>query len=233
MNARGREQRVDHLVPGLVRTAKLLGIAALAVPLLGFAVYSLRFGFRGLGLDLSQETYLYTPDTVLPNLAVFAHMLLGAIVMVLAPLQLVGRLRHRAPRLHRVAGRVIVTGAILGALCGLAYIAMRGTIAGPLMDAGFALYGILMLGAAMQVIRHARAGHVLRHREWALRLFVLIMGSLIFRLHYVIWYILTDGAGSNDALTGPFDQVQYVAFYLPYLLALELWMRRRGAWRAA
>ena len=63
-----------------------------------------------------------------------------------------------------------------------------------------------MLGAAVQALRLARAGKFERHREWALRLFVLLMGSLVFRLHYVIWYSLTDGLWSNDQLTGKLRQ---------------------------
>lgn len=221
-----------HRIPGKILA--YLGIALLAVSGLAFAAYAMVFGLRGLGLDLSSETYLYTPDSVPPNLAVFSHMVLGGLIMLLAPLQLIGQVRSRYPRLHRIAGRVVVAGAIITALGGLGYIALRGTIAGPLMDAGFALYGGLFLVAAVQVVRLACAGDYIRHHAWALRLCVLIMGSLIFRLHYTLWYLLTDGLGSTEALDGPFDQVNYVAFYLPYLVVLEFWLRRRaGALRAA
>lgn len=205
------------------------GLVLLAVVVTGFAAYSLRFGLRGIGLDLSDETYIYTPGGTVANIAIFSHMILGAVAMVLVPFQPVAWLRRRYPWLHRIAGRVIVTASIVVALGGLAYIALRGTIAGPLMDAGFALYGALMLCCAVQALRHARAGDVARHSEWALRLAVLVMGSLIFRLHYVIWYSLTDGLWSNAQLTGPFDQVQYFAFYMPYLAALEIWLRARKA----
>ncbi len=209
--------------------AKYLGIALLAVPLLAFAAYSLRFGVRGLGFDLTEETYIYTPGGPVTNVAIFAHMVLGGAVMVLAPLQLVGRVRARYPRLHRITGRVIITASIAVALGGLFYIGVRGTVAGPLMDLGFALYGALMLGAGLQALRFARAGDFMRHSAWALRLFVLVMGSLIYRLHYALWYSLTDGLWSNEQLVGPFDQVQYFAFYLPYLAILEVWIRRRAA----
>lgn len=214
-------------IPSPARIAAYAGVAVLALAGLIFAAYAMGFGLRGLGRDLSSETYLYTPGRVPPNLAVFSHMILGGLVMLLIPLQLIGLVRVRYPRLHRVSGRVIVAGSILTALGGLAYIALRGTIGGPLMDAGFALYGLLFLVAAVQVMRLARAGDTPRHRAWALRLVVLILGSLIFRLHYTLWYLVTDGLWSNEALDGPFDRVQYVAFYLPYLGALELWLRRR------
>ena len=209
--------------------AGCLGLVLLAVFVLGFAAYSLRFGLRGIGLDLSDETYIYTPGGTITNIAIFSHMILGAVAMVLVPFQPVAWLRRRYPWLHRMAGRVIVTASVVVALGGLAYIALRGTIAGPPMDAGFALYGALMLGCAVQALRHARAADIARHREWALRLAVLVLGSLIYRLHYVIWYSLTDGLWSNAELTGPFDQMQYFAFYVPYLVALEIWLRARKA----
>lgn len=217
-----------HLRKRLVLTAGYLGLLVLALFILGFAAYSLRFGLRGISLDLSDETYIYTPDSAFTNIAIFSHMILGAVAMVLVPFQPIERIRRRYSLLHRIAGRVVVVASIVVALGGLAYIAIRGTIAGPLMDAGFALYGMLMLGCAIQTLRHARSRDFARHSAWALRLFVLVMGSLIFRLHYVIWYSLTDGLWSNEKLTGGFDQVQYVAFYLPYLLALEIWLRRRA-----
>ena len=182
-----------QLVPNWIAIAKYLGVALIAVPVLAFAAYSARFGMRGFGLDLSEETYIYTADGPLTNLAIFSHMLLGGMVMVLAPLQLVSWLRIRYPHVHRITGRVVVIASILVALGGLAYIASRGTIAGPLMDVGFALYGGLVLVAATQAMRHARAGNIEVHSQWALRLLVLVMASLIFRVHYVLWYILTDG----------------------------------------
>ncbi len=217
----------------LVTMAAYAGGALFAVSLLGFAAYSLRFGLRGVGTDLSDETYIYTPGGPFVNIAIFSHMILGGVAMVLAPVQLSSRIRMRLPRLHRVTGRVIVGASIAVALGGLAYIALRGTIAGPLMDLGFALYGGLMLGCAVQVLRLARAGDFERHSAWALRLFVLVLGSLIYRLHYVVWFILTGGAWSADDLTGPFDKVQYFAFYIPYLIALEVWIRRRRTARPA
>ncbi len=212
------------------RLCKCAGVAlAAGLALLGllFAFYSVSFGARGLGLDLSDETHLHTPGGGLANLAIFSHMMLGAAIMVLAPPQLSARLRARWPRIHRATGYAIFIGAVATALGGLAYIALRGTVAGTMMDAGFALYGGLILAAAVQAVRLARARDFARHREWALRLFVLVMGSLIYRLHYAGWYLLTDGLWSTPELDGPFDQVQYFAFYLPYLAALEIWLRWR------
>jgi hypothetical protein len=110
---------------------------------------------------------------------------------------------------------------------GLVFIARRGTIGGPVMDLGFALYGLCLATAAVQTIRHAWGRALERHREWALRLFVLALASWLFRLHYVVWFLITDGLGSTPDLTGPFDRVQVFAFFVPYLIGLEVYLRWR------
>ena len=70
--------------------------------------------------------------------------------------------------------------------------------------------------------RAARAGDVTRHRNWALRFFVLVLGSWFFRLHYTIWELLTGGVGRRPDFGGPFDLVQLVAFWVPYLVLVEI-----------
>lgn len=207
-----------------------MALGLLLLMVLPFVLSAARFGIRGLTSDLSAETYLYTSDRWLPNLALFSHMLGGAVITTLAPLQLYSGLRGRYFRAHRWAGRLIVLLALTSALGGLAYIASRGTIGGWPMDAGFAIYGLCLGLAAIQTIRHARAGELRRHRDWALRLVVLALASWLFRLHYVVWFVLTDGLGSTPQLNGPFDRVQVFAFFVPYLIALEIafrWQRRR------
>ena len=106
--------------------------------LLPFVIYAARFGVRGLSSDLSAETYLYTVGRWLPNLALFSHMLGGAVITALVPLQVYTGLRRRPRRAHRWAGRLLVLLSLTSALGGLAFITSRGTIGGRLMDVGFA-----------------------------------------------------------------------------------------------
>lgn len=95
------------------------------------------------------------------------------------------------------------------------------------MDLGFGLYGGLMLLAAVQTVRHARARAFGQHQVWALRLAVLAMASWAYRVHYGLWFALTGGIASTPEFTGLFDQIQVFASFLPYLLLLELWRMRR------
>jgi hypothetical protein len=58
---------------------------------------------------------------------------------------------------------------------------------------------------------------------------VLALSSWLYRVHYGLWFLVTGGLGSEPDFSGLFDRVQVFAFYLPYLLALEIWLRRTRA----
>ncbi|WP_421856221.1 DUF2306 domain-containing protein [Oricola sp.] len=210
--------------------------AAVIVLAWPFARHAYNFGLQGLNGYVAGWTHLHSAGRPLANTAIFAHMVAGAFITIAAPLQLMPPLRNRFPALHRWTGRAICLVAIVTALGGLFYIVTRHTIGGPVMDTGFALYGLLMLVSAVETARHARAGDFARHRRWALRLFFLSIGSWLYRVHYAVWYGLTGGLGTAPGFSGPFDLIQTFAFYVPYLLVLEIifaFERRRAGTMAA
>jgi hypothetical protein len=199
----------------------------LLLMLLPFLRYAWDFGWRGFTRDLTGVSYIYTSGGRLANTGVFAHMMLGALVTLLAPLQLISCLRDRWPVVHRAAGYLLFVAAILTAGGGLVYIAVRGTIGGVLMDIGFSLYGACLIVAAVMTVRHARRREREHHRRWALRFFVLAIASWLYRVHYAVWHAVTGGWGSEKDFSGLFDQIQNFAFFVPYLIALEIHFRSR------
>lgn len=202
----------------------LMGLLFLLV--LPFAIYAASFGFRAVRADISATTYLIARGAPVSNGAMAGHMLAGAAITALVPLQIARPVRERWPALHRWTGRLIATLAIAAGIGGLAFVLVRGTIGGMPMDAGFGLYGLLLLGTALATPVFAARGEIARHRRWALRLTVLILASWSFRVQYGLWFLATGGIGSTDTLTGPFDRVMVLAFYLPHLALLEVWLRR-------
>lgn len=206
-----------------LQTPVLFVVILLVLP---FVFYAANFGQAGLRAALTEPHYLFSSN-IPANNSIFSHMVAGGLITLLVPLQLVAPLRRRFPRLHRWSGRLIVLAAILTAIGGLIYIALRGTIGGAVMNAGFMLYGSLMLLAATQTILHARAGRITQHNAWALRLFWLVLGSWLYRVHYGLWYLATGGLWSNPEFTGGFDLVQNFAFFLPYLIGVEIYLQRR------
>lgn len=204
-----------------------IGLSFLILHALPFALWSLGVGVSALGGGDLTDSRFHTPGAPATNLAIFGHMALGALLMVFVPLQFWPGLRARFTAYHRWAGRLLCAGAALTGVGGLGYIFVRGTIGGLWMDIGFALYGGLLVCCAGQAIRYARLRVFDRHLRWALRLLLLTFGSWIYRLHYGVWYAFTDGLASTPEFDGAFDLAQNFAFYLPYLLLLELWLRRR------
>ena len=129
--------------------------------------------------------------------------------------------------LHRASGYLLAVAAMLTAGSGLVYIAVRGTIGGTPMNVGFSLYGACLMVAAVMTVRHARRRERQFHRRWALRFFVLAIVSWLYRLHYGVWYALTGGFASEKDFSGLFDQIQNFAFFVPYLIVLEIYFRVR------
>ncbi len=208
-----------------------MAVGALVLLSAPFIVHATRFGFEGLAADLSQGTHLFRVGAWVSNPAIFAHMVTGAVITLLAPPQLLPTVRNRFPAVHRAIGYLVCGCAVLTALGGLAYIALRQTVGGPLMDFAFAGYGLCVLVAASQTIRFARARAFDRHRRWALRMFVLAIGSWLYRVHYQIWYLATGGLWMEPGFSGPFDLFQLFAFYVPYLIGLEIYFRLKPAQR--
>ncbi len=207
------------------------GAALLALLILPFAIHAVNLGLDGLAGRLDGRHRLFPAGAAGAQAVMSVHMIAGAALTLFAPLQLVGVIRRRWPRLHRVCGRLLIGLVAVAAPAGLVYIARQGTIGGAWMNAGFAIYGLAMLICAAQAARFARRRQIPRHRRWALRLFVLALGSWLYRLLYTLWWIATEGLGSTPDFSGPFDLIMNFGFYLPWLALLELWFlaeRRRA-----
>ena len=209
----------------------LLGLGLLFLAVQEFSWHAMWRGLAGLHGDVDAQGRL--AGSFASEVAIFSHMILGGVVTMLAVLQWAGPVRRRWPRVHHLSGRLLAPLALLVAVGGLIYIALRGTVGGPSMSIGFGLYGVLMAVASVQTLRLALAKRYDRHRRWGLRLVVLALGSWIYRVHYGLWYGITCtigevycGIGSQPDFRGAFDLVQNVAFYLPYLLLVEWHLRR-------
>jgi hypothetical protein len=170
---------------------------------------------------------IYTPRSFAANIGIGLHFAFGAILLLLGPIQLMAVIRARWPAFHRWTGRVYASAAIITGLGGLTYIAMRGTIGGPVMSIGFAMYGALMAITAVQTVRFAMARRLERHRAWAVRLFALAIGSWLYRMDYGFWRLLTHSLGHTKDFRGWFDIIMVFWFYIPNLAVAEIFIRGR------
>lgn len=206
----------------------------LAFNTLWFIVHSVALGWGGLtSAQPGALSRVFVDAPPLASAALALHMVTGAILTLGAPLQATPLVRRRWPGLHRRLGYVLVTLALVTGFAGLLYIAANGTVGGAWMSFWFAVYGLAVIWCAANTVYFAIDKDMRRHFAWATRLVILAVGSWIYRMHYGLWYAATGGLASNDAFTGLFDRVQVVAFFVPYLLIAEIFLRRSAGARAA
>lgn len=217
-------------LPSMRGLAPNLLLIILALNTGWFVLYAANLGARSLvAEDAEALSRVFAEGHFTANVALAAHMIAGAVLTIGAPLQATPMLRQRWPQAHRRLGYMLVGLAMVTGVGGLAYIAVLGTIGGWWMSLWFTIYGIAIIWSAANTVYFALDKDLTRHFAWATRLVILAVGSWIYRMHYAIWFALTDGVGSNPEFTGPFDQIQVFAFFIPYLLIAEWFLRRRRA----
>lgn len=220
---------------GLTRKQKdqifwFLGLVILFYFMANFIRHSAGLGIAGLIRDLSDRSPFYHLNAPLVTFAMFLHMATGALLTILAPLQLATPLRRYSVRSHRWGGRVMIVLGLVTALGAMLYATLLTTTGGLFIDISSSVYGILMIWAAIQTYRMGVRKQWMAHRRWGIRFSVLVIASWLYRVHYLIWDRLTGGLWTTPDMTGPFDRFQAWAFYLSYLALAELFFVWEG-WR--
>jgi uncharacterized membrane protein len=192
-----------------------------------FVLYSAQLGLQALLSDTPETlSRVFRRDSPLSGAGLALHMIAGGLLCLFAPLQALPVLRNRWPQIHRRLGYVLISLALITGIAGLFYITVQGTIGGWWMSLWFSLYGLALMWSALRTAQCAIRKDRRAHQIWATRLIILAVGSWIFRMHYVLWFLFNGGLGSAPDLTGPFDRIQVVAFFVPYLLLAEIFLRR-------
>ncbi len=175
------------------------------------------------------------PGDTLGNVSMAMHILLAIIVMFGGPLQLIPKIRSRFPTFHRWNGRTFILGAVAGSVFGLYMIWTRGSVGAPIQHIGTSLDGILIMVFAVIAVRFAVARNIVRHRRWALRLFMAVSAVWFFRIGLMAWIILNGGPVGFDpeTFTGPFLIFLSFGQYLVPLAILELYLRTQDSAGAA
>lgn len=104
------------------------------------------------------------------------HGIFGAIVILLAPLQFSDRLRRRYTRLHRIVGRLFVTGAFVLAPLG-AYIQYYEERLG--LPRSFTVLAVvnavMLIGATALAFLFAYRRKITQHRQWVTRSYAIAL----------------------------------------------------------
>jgi len=165
-------------------------------------------------------------DTV-GNIAIFVHLLLALVVTLAGLAQLLPAVRRAAPSVHRWIGRVYIASAFGIAFGSMYLMWVRGAVGDFSQHLGSTFNAILLVLFAVIALRHARARNLVLHRQWALRLFMVMNGVWFFRLGLLLWLMIHQQPVGFDpkTFTGPFLTFLVFAQTVVPLTALELYFR--------
>lgn len=162
---------------------------------------------------LMQERFALHP------VATALHLAVGALVIVLAPLQLSERLRRRFVRLHRWLGRLYAVGVLASGTAGLAL--ARISQGGLPAHLGFGLLAVLWIATTAIGVHRVRVGDIRAHERWMVRSFALTFAAVTLRIYIPLGVVLALPAELS---------YQVIAWlcWVPNLVVTEVLIRNRG-----
>jgi hypothetical protein len=133
-------------------------------------------------------------------------------------------LRARHPRLHRLAGRVIVACGIVAGVSAL--VLSAHPVGGIVESTATVLFGCLFLFSLGKAWWHIRHGRVALHREWVIRLVAIALGVSTTRPIIGVFFATRPLTGlTPQQFFGPAMWLGFVSTYL----AGEAWIRHSRA----
>ena len=173
----------------------------------------------------------YVAGDTAGNVAVAVHLFAAVLIILSGAIQLLPQVRHRAPSLHRWNGRVYMVAAFAVSLAGLHMLWVRGSLNDLAQRLGISLNAVLIMVCAAMALRSAIARDFKTHRQWALRLFLVVSGVWFVRVGLFLSFLLFKGPVGFDprTLQGPFITFLAYGSYLIPLAVLELYLRAEGS----
>jgi hypothetical protein len=232
---------LDHRSDASARSAAALGWAARSWFLVAVAgqwifvfyiavVYGTSAAHGGFSSWNRFLPHGYVSGHTIGNAAIELHLLFAALISFSGALQLVPRIRARAPAFHRWNGRAYLLVAFTMGFTGL-YLSLSGRkVVGDFSQhAATVLNGVLILVFAALAWRTAVRREFKTHRRWALRLFLVSSGVWFFRVGLMFWLLVNGGpvGFDMDTFTGPFLTFLNFAQWLLPLVVLEAYLRAR------
>lgn len=182
----------------------------------GVSIYAILFlTIDWIGSQYLKEKFLLTP------LAMYLHMVGGAIALAAGAFQLNNRLRTKHLNFHRVLGRIYVLSVLLSGCAGL-YLATN-SMGGIVAHFGFGSMAVLWLFTVSMAFFQIKKGNVSAHRYWMIINYSLTCSAITLRLYLPTfpWLFNVDFITSYIAISW--------AAWVPNLLVAQLYLIKTRA----
>lgn len=146
------------------------------------------------------------------------HIVPGTLLLTLAPLQFVARIRRRRINIHRGLGRILATCAAISGVAVLVLNFLFPSFGGISTQTATLFFGVIFLFSLAMAIRHIINKDVRQHREWMIRMFSLAVGVATVRVFFGILGLLTGLS---------FEEIIGASFWLGFgvnLMIAEVWI---------
>ncbi len=169
----------------------------------------------------------YVPGDTAGNTVVAVHLAVAALIIVAGSLQVMTGVRRWFPSFHHWNGRIYLVSALVMSTGGLIMVWTRGTVGGQAQAVAITINALLIMGCAVMTLRHALARRFDVHRQWALRLFLVVSGVWFFRIGLMFWIAVNQGPVGFDPQTFRGPTLVALAFgqTLVPLAVLEMYFR--------
>jgi FtsH-binding integral membrane protein len=129
-----------------------------------------------------------------------AHGLAGACALLLAPLQFSDRLRQRLTKMHRVVGRVYITGVFILAPLGAYIEYLEERIGGTRSETiGTVVFAILLMSTTSIALFFILNRKIQQHRQWMTRSFAIAL--VFFEVRAITGiFRLDDNVAAGDTI---------------------------------
>jgi uncharacterized membrane protein len=157
-------------------------------------------------------------------LAVYGHVIGGAVAMILGAFQVNALVRQRSFRRHRWLGRVYVVAVMVGGPSGLvlAMVSEGGWIA----HVGFGLLAVLWFATTAVAYLHARRHNIAVHQQWMIRSYALTLAALTLRLY------VPSAVVSGIPFESAYPVISWLC-WVPNLIIAEWFIAAHGSnWRS-
>ena len=185
----------------------LLGIASLEFLVAAYGKYR-PLDSAAYGMFMARRGWLWM------------HLAGGLTTVVLGPVQFFTQWRQRHPRLHRVTGRIYLSGMLVAATGAIGLIA---TSPAPFaIRLAFSATALAWLTTGLTGLIAIRRGAVEKHRRWMIRNYAVTLAPILFRLSLPL--AITSGLAPSPTLIAA---LLWCSWTMP-LLACEAVRRLAG-----
>jgi len=195
-----------------------------------FALYI--FGLYGIsGLNGNFEKWNlasphgYVEGDLLGTTIFGIHVILAGIITIGGPLQLMKIIRNRFPKFHKINGRIYIIAAFLISFAGLYLSWIKGSVGGLIGSIFITVNALLIMVSAFFTIAAATKRQLIKHRKWAIRLFLCMSGVWFFRVFMMLWLTIHQApvGFDPDTFQGPAVNMLYTLSYIFPIVFAELY----------